>query len=87
MLIKNMRRISNGNSKIKAFFSVEWPGKFTLNEFKLVEGEKGIFIAAPSREYTDKTGKKKYQPLVYLESEELRDKIQTAALQAYRADK
>ncbi len=82
MIIKNMRPL-NGDSKVKAFFSVEWPGKMTINDCKLVEGTNGIFAAMPSREYVDKkTNQKKYQSIVYVE-QDLLDKISRAAKDAY----
>ena len=85
MIIKNLHRL-NGDSKVKAFFSVEWPGKLTINDCKLVEGKNGIFAAMPSREYVDKkTNEKKYQSIVYVE-QELLNKISQAARQAYSPD-
>jgi DNA-binding cell septation regulator SpoVG len=82
MKIKNMRKIS-GDSKVKAFFSVEWPGKMTINDCKLVEGRNGLFAAMPSREYVDKkTNKKIYQSIVYVE-QDLLDKISRAAATSY----
>ena len=82
MIIKNMRPLT-GDSKVKAFFSVEWPGKMTINDCKLVEGKNGIFAAMPSREYVDKkTNEKKYQSIVYVE-QDLLDKISRAAKDAY----
>jgi len=77
MEIKGMRKI-NGESKIKAFFSVEFPGKLTINDCKMVEGKNGIFVAMPSREYTNKQGEKKWQNIVYVE-QELLNKINVAA--------
>jgi stage V sporulation protein G len=82
MNIKGMRKL-DGDSKVKAFFSVEWPGKMTVNDCKLVEGVNGLFAAMPSREYIDKkTNQKKYQSIVYVE-QDLLAKISQAAREAY----
>ena len=82
MIIKGMRTL-NGDSKIKAFFSVEYPGHMTINDCKLVEGKNGLFAAMPSRQYDDKkTGEKKYQSIVYVE-QDLLNKISNAAREEY----
>jgi stage V sporulation protein G len=82
MKIKYMRPL-NGDSKTKAFFSVEWEGKMTVNDCKLVEGRNGLFAAMPSRQYDDKkSGDKKYQSIVYLE-QDLLLKVSDAALEEY----
>jgi stage V sporulation protein G len=82
MIIKGMRLL-NGDSKVKAFFSISWPGKMDVNDCKLVEGRNGLFAAMPSREYLDKkTGQKKYQAIVYVEQDFL-EKISAAAQEEY----
>ena len=42
-------RPSKGSSKIKAFAVVTFDGDFTVNSFKVVEGENGLFVASPSQ--------------------------------------
>jgi len=85
MKIKNMRKLSNG-SKVVAFFAVEWEGKMTVNDCKLIAGTNGLFAGMPSREYIDKkTNEKKYQSIVYVE-QDLLDKISRAAQAAYSPD-
>lgn len=81
MQIKNMRKISNGGKTV-AFFSVEWPGKMTINDCKLIEGRNGLFAGMPSRKYTDKQGQEKYQSIVYVE-QDLLNKISLAAQAEY----
>lgn len=81
MIIKNLRKFSNGG-KVVAFFSVEWPGKMTVNDCKLVAGQHGLFAGMPSREYTDKQGQKKYQSIVYVE-QDLLNRISKAAEAEY----
>lgn len=77
MNIKNMRQVDLG--KTKAFFSVEWPGKLTINDCKLIEGRTGLFAAMPSKKYVDKrTNEDKWQIIVYVE-QELLNKISVAA--------
>jgi DNA-binding cell septation regulator SpoVG len=82
VIIKNMRKL-NGDSKVVAFFSVEWPGKMEINDCKLVAGQHGLFAGMPSREYIDKqTNQKKYQSIVYLE-QDLLNRVSQAAEAEY----
>ena len=85
MEIKNLRRVENLGT-LKAWFSVEWKGKMTINDCRLVAGRNGFFASMPSREYIDKkSGQKKYQNIVYLE-QDLLDKVSRAAMAAYGVD-
>lgn len=82
MNIKNLRKVENCG-KLKAFFSVEWDGKMTVNDCKLVEGKNGLFAAMPSKEYLDKkTNQKKYESIVYAE-QDLLNKISRMAQAEY----
>ncbi|PIU18830.1 MAG: septation protein spoVG [Elusimicrobia bacterium CG08_land_8_20_14_0_20_44_26] len=46
-------RLAKGSSKIKAFAVVTFDEDFTVNSFKVVEGEKGLFVASPSQRGAD----------------------------------
>lgn len=82
MEIKNLRKISKEGSKIKAFFSIETKN-FTINDMKLVEGSKGIFVAFPSREYTDRQGQKKFQPIIWVKDVDFIKAVNDEALKIY----
>ena len=82
MIIKNLRKIANAGKTV-AFFSVEWPGKMTVNDMKLIQGNNGLFAATPSRKYIDnKSNQEKWAPIVYLE-QDLLFKVSAAAEAEY----
>ena len=79
--IKDMRPVTNCGKTV-AFFSVEWPGKMTINDCKLIEGKNGLFAGMPQKEFT-LDGQKKYKNIVKLEKESQKT-INTAAIEEYR---
>ena len=50
-----VRKISseNGSSKMKAIASITIDDVFVVHDIKILEGEKGMFIAMPSRKSSD----------------------------------
>ena len=49
-----VRKISRENStKMKAIASITIDGVFVVHDIKILEGEKGMFIAMPSRKSSD----------------------------------
>jgi DNA-binding cell septation regulator SpoVG len=85
MEIRNMRKINKPESKIRAFFTVSTKN-FDINDMKLIEGEKGIFVAFPSREYTNGKGEKKFQPIIWCKDVDFIKAINDEALKIYRGD-
>ena len=83
MIIKNLFRTKDPASKVKCFFTVE-TSRFTINDCKLCVGkDSSLFVAMPSKEYTDRAGVKKWQSTVILRDDDLRNRITQAALAAY----
>jgi DNA-binding cell septation regulator SpoVG len=81
MKIANLKKL-NGDSKVKAFFSVQTP-KMDINDFKLVEGKDGkLYAMPPSKQYEHK-GETKYSSIVYITDDSLRDKITELAREEY----
>jgi stage V sporulation protein G len=70
------------DSKVKAFFSAV-VGDFEINDLKLVEGEKGLFVGMPSRSYKDKTNQTKYQNIVTLTNTKTYNELVEAAIIEY----
>lgn len=86
MQIKNMTKINKEGSKTKAFFSIETKN-FIINDVKLIEGQKGIFVSFPSREYIDKkTGQKKYQPIIWVKDVDFIKAVNEEAMRVYNGD-
>ncbi len=72
------------NGKVKAYADVTIGNAVTLRGIKLVEGEKGNFLAMPSRKY-EKNGKDKYADIFYPKSEEARAALLATLQKAYES--
>lgn len=68
-------------SKVKAFASANI-GFFAVHGLRVVEGEKGMFVAMPSTSY-QKNGKTEYQETFHPVSADARKALGDAVLQAY----
>lgn len=73
-----VRKVSS-DSKMKAIVSVTFDGEFVVHDIKVIEGEKGLFIAMPSRKIVNGEFKDIAHPI----NSETRDKIQQAVLDEY----
>lgn len=67
--------------KLKAYATVTFDDCFVLHNVKLIEGEKGIFVAMPSRR--TKTGA--YKDIAHPITPEFRSALQEKILSAYEA--
>ena len=70
------------NSKVKAFASANIGGAFAIHGLRVVDGEKGLFVAMPSTSY-QKDGKTEYQETFHPVSREARKALNDAVLEAY----
>lgn len=66
--------------KMKAVASITIDEEFVVHDIKVIEGEKGLFIAMPSRKATDG----EYRDIAYPINSCTRDKIQTLILSKYQ---
>jgi stage V sporulation protein G len=66
--------------KMKAVVSITFDNEFVVHDIKVIEGDKGLFIAMPSR----KSGDGEYRDIAHPISSETREKIQTVILAKYR---
>jgi stage V sporulation protein G len=73
-----IRRLE-GNSKMKAIVSITIDDEFVLHDIKVVDGEKGLFIAMPSK----KTSDGEYRDIAHPIKTETRNRIQTLILDRY----
>lgn len=67
--------------KMKAVVSITLDNEFVVHDIKVIEGEKGLFIAMPSR----KTSDGEYRDIAHPINSETREKIQTLILERYQA--
>jgi stage V sporulation protein G len=66
-------------SKMKAVVSITLDDEFVVHDIKVVEGEKGLFIAMPSR----KTADGEYRDIAHPINSETRSTIQKIILEKY----
>lgn len=67
--------------KMKAVVSITIDDVFVVHDIKVIEGDKGLFIAMPSR----KTVEGDYKDIAHPISATTREDLQTRILQAYEA--
>lgn len=73
-----VRKISK-EGKMKAVVSITFDGDFVVHDIKVIEGEKGLFIAMPSR----KAGDGEYRDIAHPINSETRQTIQDIILENY----
>ena len=65
--------------KMKAVVSITIDGEFVVHDIKVIEGEKGMFIAMPSRRASDG----EYRDIAHPINSETRERIQSIILEKY----
>ena len=65
--------------KMKAVVSITLDDEFVVHDIKVIEGEKGLFIAMPSRKASDG----EYRDIAHPINSETRERIQTIILEQY----
>lgn len=80
MLITDIRiRKIDKEGKMKAVASITIDDVFVVHDIKIIDGEKGLFIAMPSKKSTDG----EYRDIAHPINSETRDSIQKQILDAY----
>ena len=75
-----IRKISK-EGKMKAIVSITLDGEFVVHDIKVIEGEKGLFIAMPSR----RAGDGEYRDIAHTINSQTREMIQNIILERYEA--
>ena len=65
--------------KMRAVVSVTFDNEFVVHDIKIIEGEKGLFIAMPSKKATDG----EYRDIANPINSETRDRLQQIILEKY----
>ncbi|MBQ9136003.1 MAG: septation regulator SpoVG [Lachnospiraceae bacterium] len=73
-----VRRITK-EGKMKAVVSITIDDEFVVHDIKVIEGEKGLFIAMPSKKATDG----EYRDIAHPINSSTRENIQQIILDAY----
>jgi stage V sporulation protein G len=76
-----MRKIDK-EGKMKAVASITIENEFVVHDIKVIEGEKGLFIAMPSRKASDGEHKDIAHPI----RSETRELLQNMILDKYRTE-
>ncbi|MDA3732763.1 septation regulator SpoVG [Niameybacter massiliensis] len=69
----------NKEGKMKAVVSVTFDNEFVVHDIKVIEGDKGSFIAMPSRKTLDG----EFRDIAHPINSETRDRIQKTVLEKY----
>ena len=73
-----IRRIAK-EGKMKAVVSITFDNAFVVHDIKIIEGEKGLFIAMPSRKAADG----EYRDIAHPINSDTRDTVQSMVLSRY----
>ena len=76
-----VRKVSK-EGKMKAVVSITMDDEFVVHDIKVIEGDKGLFIAMPSRKATDG----EYRDIAHPINSGTRDRIQKIILDKYEAE-
>lgn len=74
-----VRKVSK-EGKMKAVVSITFDNEFVIHDIKVIEGEKGLFIAMPSRKASDG----EYRDIAHPINSDTRTKIQNLILSEYK---
>ncbi len=72
-----------GDEKLKGFATVIFDNEFVVRDLKIINGQKGLFVAMPSRKMKDGSFKDVAHPL----NNEMRRKLEDAVLSEYEKAK
>ena len=75
-----VRRITQ-SGKMKAVVSITLDNEFVVHDIKVIDGEKGLFIAMPSRKSADG----EYRDIAHPINSETREMIQDIILERYES--
>ena len=75
----NVRKISKEGSRMKGIASILIDDSFAVHDIRIIEGEKGLFIAMPSK----KTPNGSYRDIAHPINPEVRSMFEKTILSAY----
>ena len=75
----NVRKIEKEGSRMRGIASVLLDDSFAVHDIRIIEGEKGLFIAMPSK----KTPTGEYRDIAHPINTEVRAMFEEAILEAY----
>ena len=82
MVITDVRiRKLHSEGRMKAIVSITFDDAFAVHDIKVVEGDKGLFVAMPSKRMPDG----EYKDIAHPISSGVREMVQSAVLKEYEA--
>lgn len=72
-------RLMNNDTKMRAVVSITLDDEFVVHDIKVIEGEKGLFIAMPSRKSADG----EYRDIAHPIKSDIRTSLQDMILREY----
>ena len=75
----NVKKIEKENSRMKGIASILLDDIIAIHDIRIINGDNGLFVAMPSR----KTATGGYRDIVHPITQEGRDIIETAIIEAY----
>ena len=74
-----LRKVNSENRMLKAVVSITMDEEFVVHDIKVIEGEKGLFIAMPSKKAMDG----EYRDIAHPINSGTRERIQKLILEKY----
>ena len=76
-----VRKVAAKEGKLKAVVSITIDNEFVVHDIKVIKGEKGLFIAMPSRRTSDG----EYRDTAHPINSETRERLQKLILEKFEA--
>nr|WP_106789530.1 septation regulator SpoVG [Massilistercora timonensis] len=74
-----MRKVAK-EGKLKAIVSITLDDEFAVHDIKIIEGDRGLFIAMPSKKVLDG----EYRDIAHPINSEVRERVQSEILRKYQ---
>ncbi len=75
-----VRKVDKEDGKLRAIVSITLDDEFVVHDIKVIEGQKGLFIAMPSKKSLDG----EYRDIAHPITSDARSRIQSIILDKYR---
>ncbi len=74
-----VKTVDGKKGKLKGWASITFDGEFVVHNLKIIEGQKGVFVAMPNR----KTKDGEYRDTAHPLNNEMRKNIERAVIEEY----
>ena len=71
-----------GDERLKAFITVEFDGVLVIRDLKIIGGDRGLFVAMPSKKLKDGT----FKDIVYAAGTGLREALEKRVVEEYQKE-